>query len=110
MNRRGPDHGPQQKNNSFHRFELTRAGGSGARARGLRFSREGKTKKKTQVVEQILERVEQKISEGEVKATLGDYIRLVQLHKELEEEEPGEITVRWVDPDKAVPEQQDGET
>jgi hypothetical protein len=53
------------------------------------------------VVEQILERVEQKLGEGEVKATLGDYIRLVQLHKELEDEEPGEITVRWVDPEKA---------
>ena len=45
------------------------------------------------MVEQILERVEQKLGEGEVKATLGDYIRLVQLQKELEEEEPGEITV-----------------
>jgi hypothetical protein len=54
------------------------------------------------VVEQIIERVEQKITEGEVKATLGDYIRLVQLQKELEDEEPGEITVRWVDPEKAV--------
>jgi hypothetical protein len=52
------------------------------------------------VVEQIIERVEQKIGEGEVKATLGDYIRLLQLQKELEEEEPGEITVRWVDPEK----------
>lgn len=51
-------------------------------------------------MEQILERVEQKLGEGEVKATLGDYIRLVQLQKELEEEEPAEITVRWVDPEK----------
>ncbi len=60
-------------------------------------------------MEQILERVEQKISEGDVKATLGDYIRLVQLHKELEEEEPGEITVRWVDPEEPAAEQEDGE-
>ena len=41
------------------------------------------------MVEQIIERVEQKIGEGEVKATLGDYIRLVQLQKELEEESRG---------------------
>ena len=71
-------------------------GTGGAYASGVK-----RTQKKTaEVVEQILERVEQKLSEGEVKATLGDYIRLVQLQKELEEEEPGEITVRWVDPEE----------
>ena len=59
-----------------------------------------KRNKKAEVVEQMLERVEQRLSEGEVKATLGDYIRLVQLQKELEDEEPGEITVTWVDPEK----------
>ena len=74
----------------------------------LIFRREGNTKKKAQIVEQILEQVEQKISEGEVKATLSDYIRLVQLQKELEAEEPGEITVRWVDPKEAA--EEDGET
>jgi hypothetical protein len=59
-----------------------------------------KRNKKAEVVEQILEKVEQKLGEGDVKATLGDYIRLVQLQKELEDEEPGEITVKWVDPEK----------
>jgi len=34
----------------------------------------------------------------DVKATLGDYIRLVQLQQELEEEEPKDIKVTWVDP------------
>jgi len=37
----------------------------------------------------------------DVKATLGDYIRLVQLQQELEEEEPGDITVTWVEPRSA---------
>lgn len=59
-----------------------------------------KRNKKAGIVEQILERVEQKFGDGEMKPTLGDYIRLVQLQKELEDEEPGEITVTWVDPDK----------
>ncbi len=59
-----------------------------------------KRTKKAAVVEQIIEKVEQKLGEGEMKATLGDYIRLVQLQKELEDEEPGEITVTWVDPEK----------
>jgi hypothetical protein len=59
-----------------------------------------KTQSKAEVVEQIIEKVEQRLGDGEMKATLGDYIRLVQLQKELEEEEPGEITVTWVDPEK----------
>jgi hypothetical protein len=66
-----------------------------------------KRNKQAEVVEQILEKVEQKLGEGDVKATLGDYIRLVQLQKELEDEEPGEITVTWVDPEKM---ETDGET
>jgi len=33
-----------------------------------------------------------------MKATLGDYIRLVQLHKELDDESPKEIRVTWVEP------------
>jgi hypothetical protein len=59
-----------------------------------------KTQRKAEVVEQIIEKVEQRLGDGEMKATLGDYIRLVQLQKELDEDEPGEITVTWVDPDK----------
>jgi hypothetical protein len=59
-----------------------------------------KNRSKAEVVEQIIEKVEQRLGDGEMKPTLGDYIRLVQLQKELEEEEPGEITVTWVDPDK----------
>ncbi len=66
-----------------------------------------KRNKQAEVVEQILEKVEQKLGEGDVKATLGDYIRLVQLQKELEDDEPGEITVTWVDPEKT---ETDGET
>ena len=33
-----------------------------------------------------------------MKATLGDYIRLVRLHKELDDESPKEIRVTWVEP------------
>ena len=33
-----------------------------------------------------------------MKATLGDYIRLVQLQQELEQEEPKDIQVTWVEP------------
>jgi hypothetical protein len=52
------------------------------------------------VIKKIRERVEQKLSESDVKVTLADYIRLVQLEKELEEDEPREIKVTWVNPEK----------
>ena len=85
----------------------------------LIFSRErekdGRTKKKTEpvkraaksvekpparVVDKILKRVEEKLSGKDMKATLGDYIRLVQLRKELDEEETREIRVRWIEPEE----------
>jgi hypothetical protein len=48
-------------------------------------------------VNNILENLQTKMSKGEMKATLGDFIRLVQLQKEMGEEQPSEITVFWVD-------------
>ena len=50
------------------------------------------------VVKKLLRKLEEQMRGGEVKASLGDYIRLVQLHKELDEEAPREIKVTWVDP------------
>lgn len=52
------------------------------------------------MVEKIRKRVEKRLSESDVKASLGDYIRLVQLEKELEAEEPKEIKVTWVNPEE----------
>ncbi len=44
---------------------------------------------------------------ADAKATVADYIRLVQLRRELEEQEdtPKEITVTWVDPPDDGPEE-----
>jgi len=45
-----------------------------------------------------------KLSGQEMKATLGDYIKLVQLQKELDEEQqPTEIRVTWVEPEEPSP-------
>ena len=50
------------------------------------------------VLKKLLKAVEKKLTEKEVKATLGDYIKLVQLQKELDEEQqPKEIKVTWVE-------------
>lgn len=50
------------------------------------------------MVKQLLKKLEEQMGGGEMKASLGDYIRLVQLHKELDEESPREIKVTWVEP------------
>ena len=52
------------------------------------------------MVEELIEKFEKKLGKDDVKATLGDYIRLLQLRKELDEEELREIEVKWVDPEK----------
>jgi hypothetical protein len=51
-----------------------------------------------QAVKCMLTKIEEKMTGNQMKATLGDYIRLVQLHKELDDESPKEIRVTWVEP------------
>jgi hypothetical protein len=51
-------------------------------------------------VKQLLEKMEEKLGGKEVKASLADYIRLLQLHRELEEEDATEIKVTWVEPEE----------
>ena len=47
----------------------------------------------------LLEKLENKLQGEELKPSLGDFIRLVQLEKELADEEaPREIKVTWVEP------------
>ena len=60
---------------------------------------EGGEASRAQTVKHLLAKVEQKITEEPIKATLAEYIRLVQLHQELDEEEPKEIRVTWVEPE-----------
>jgi hypothetical protein len=56
------------------------------------------------VVRKLLKTVEEKLSRDDMKASLGDYIRLVQLQKELDDEAPREIKVTWVDHSDLEPE------
>lgn len=53
---------------------------------------------KANVVDGILDSIENQLTTQEFKATISDFIRLLQLRKELEEERPREITVTWVEP------------
>jgi len=64
-------------------------------------ARGGEKKKRSQVVRELLEKVEAGIDSKALKVTLADYIRLMQLHRELEAEEPKEIRVSWVEPEES---------
>jgi len=55
-------------------------------------------KGRARAVEQILQKLEGVFTKDVgAKASLADYIRLVQLRKELSDDEPREIKVTWVD-------------
>ena len=56
----------------------------------------GNKKSQTKVVAELLDLIEAKLR-AEAKGSLGDYIRLVQLQKEIEEEDPRDTKVGWVD-------------
>jgi hypothetical protein len=50
-----------------------------------------------QVVKDLLRNAAVKLKKKDSRPSLGEYIRLLQLQKELEAEEPREIRVRWVE-------------
>jgi len=52
----------------------------------------------SELLDQAIEKIKKDLNEGKVKGSVGDLIRLLQLRKELEEEEPREIKVSWVEP------------
>ena len=56
------------------------------------------TAEKRRKLDHLLESVQEKVESGEYKASIGDFVRLLQLRKEIEEERPREITVTWVEP------------
>jgi hypothetical protein len=56
----------------------------------------GEQKKcQAEIVSELIAQVEEKLKGPDVKVTLADYIRLVQLRKELDDETPREIRVTW---------------
>jgi len=61
------------------------------------------TKARAKAVKKILLKVEKKMSAGDLKATLGDYIKLIQLSKEMGEEPKTEIKVIWIEDPEMPP-------
>ena len=54
---------------------------------------------KAKLVDKAIACFEKKLESEDVKATVGDFIRLLQLQKELEGEDTQEIRITWVDSD-----------
>ena len=55
------------------------------------------SRSKSTLVKKLLKAAERKVTAEDVKATISDVIRLLQLQKELESEEPREIKVQWIE-------------
>lgn len=56
--------------------------------------------RRADLVERAIESIEQKLGSSDVKATFADFIRLLQLQKELQSDQPREIKVTWVNPNE----------
>ena len=52
---------------------------------------------KAALIEKDINSIEEKLESNEVKATIGDFIRLLQLQKELQDDQPREVRITWVD-------------
>lgn len=53
--------------------------------------------KKAALIQKLIQSIEAKLDSEQIKGSVGDLIRLLQIQKELEDEQPKEITVTWVD-------------
>ena len=71
--------------------ETTRKEDSGA------VQKKGRKPSQKELVEQAIQNIGSKVEKDEVKGTVGDLIRLLEFQKKLEEEEPKNIEVKWVD-------------
>ena len=58
---------------------------------------EMEAKDRAEAVRKILLNVEKKLSGGAVKASLGDYIKLIQLSKDMTDESKTELKVGWIE-------------
>ena len=54
------------------------------------------------VLENVLKKMEEKLGTAEFKPSLADYLKLLQMEKEIGEEGPREIRVTWVDPSSST--------
>jgi hypothetical protein len=87
-------------NGGAYFFGLQMAGrGAGVKKKAGNDSRSRQELSRRQRITKLLVEIEKKLDIDNSKVTLGDFIRLTLLERELEEEEqPREIIVTWKDP------------
>jgi hypothetical protein len=56
-------------------------------------------KHRARIVRKAIESIEAKLGTEAMKPTLADLVRLLQIEKELDADEPREVRVRWVESD-----------
>jgi hypothetical protein len=56
---------------------------------------------RARIVRKAIESIEAKLGTPPMKPTLVDLVRLLQLEKELGEDEPREVRVRWVETERS---------
>ena len=61
-------------------------------------SKKGETRIST-LLDKAMSDFEKRLNKNEIQPTLGEYLKLVQIEKEMNETEPKEITVTWVEPE-----------
>ena len=52
---------------------------------------------KAKLIEMAIQKMEKKLASDEVKASIGDFIRLLQLQKDFYGDQPRQVTVTWVE-------------
>ncbi len=70
------------------------AQGGNAKPQSLKVATRATTAKR---ITEVIAQVEEQLSRSEFKATIADYIRLLQVQKEYEKEMPRDIEVTWVE-------------
>jgi len=62
-------------------------------------------KRVSTLVEKALKSFEQRLDKEDLKLTTAEYLKLLQMEQELEQESPKEIKVTWVEPEKTSPDE-----
>jgi hypothetical protein len=55
---------------------------------------------RARIVRKAIESIEAKLGAPDMKPTLADLLRLLQMEKEMDADKTREVRVRWVEPDK----------
>ncbi len=74
-----------------------RQSGTGKRPTKASVSVKKKCMTKSALIRRVIQQFETKLASNEVKATVGDFIRLLQLQQEMKDEQPREVKVKWVE-------------